>query len=128
MTTFNLLNAKNDVVGAELCRTVALQEQDWTPLSLNELFKHKPECLRNVNTLNNPCGTYYSLFFISIYHPQLEEEHVVMEPSLSGVAMAPQGLKRKAETPLGSSPEPGQVMQEEPSAKAPVKSRVSNQQ
>jgi len=65
MTTFNLLNAKNDVVGAELCRTVALQEQDWTPLSLNELFKHKPECLRNVNTLNNPCGTYYSLFFFS---------------------------------------------------------------
>ncbi len=49
-----------------------------------------------------------------------------MEPALSGVAMAPQGLKRKAETPLGSSPEPGQVMQEEPSAKTSVKSKVSN--
>lgn len=51
-----------------------------------------------------------------------------MEPALSGVAMAPQGLKRKAEFSLGSSPEPGQVMQEEPNAKAPVKSKVSNQQ
>lgn len=65
-------------------------------------------------------------YFLLINHSQLEEEHVVMEPALSGVAMAPQGLKRKAETPLGSSPEPGQVMQEEPSAKASVKSKVSN--
>lgn len=75
--------------------------------------------------LKNPEVLIIHYFF---NHPQLkEEEHVVMEPALSGVAMAPQGLKRKAETPLGSSPEPGQVMQEEPSAKAPVKSKVSNQ-
>lgn len=48
-----------------------------------------------------------------------------MESALSGVALAPQSLKRKADTPLGSPPEPGQVMQEEPMIKVTGKSRVS---
>lgn len=50
-----------------------------------------------------------------------------MDPALSGVAMAPLSLKRKAEMPIGSAPEPGQVLQDEPIAKILLKSRVSTQ-
>lgn len=49
----------------------------------------------------------------------------MMEPVLSGLALTPQGLKRKAETPLASPPEPGQVLQDEPMGKITAKSRVS---
>lgn len=48
-----------------------------------------------------------------------------MEPVLGGIALTPQGLKRKAETPLASPPEPGQVLQDEPTGKLAPKSRVS---
>lgn len=44
---------------------------------------------------------------------------------MSGIALTPQGLKRKAETPLASPPEPGQVLQDEPTGKIAPRSRVS---
>uniref|UniRef100_A0A8B9HQ24 Transcription initiation factor TFIID 150 kDa subunit n=1 Tax=Astyanax mexicanus TaxID=7994 RepID=A0A8B9HQ24_ASTMX len=57
-----------------------------------------------------------------------EEDCIVMEPLMGGMALAPQGLKRKAETPLGSPPEPGQVLQEEPPMiKAAIKGRFPTQ-
>lgn len=49
-----------------------------------------------------------------------------MEPVLGGIALTPQGLKRKAETPLASPPEPGQVLQDEPPGKIVAKGRVSS--
>lgn len=64
----------------------------------------------------------YSVLFFCF---QVKEEHVVMEQSLSSIALTPQGLKRKAETPLASPPEPGQVLQDEPMGKLAVKTRVS---
>ena len=62
---------------------------------------------------------------------QLDEEHMGVEVSSaggggSGVALPPLGLKRKADTPLGSPPEPGQVLHpEEEVSRGRHKIRVS---
>lgn len=67
---------------------------------------------------------HVSLFFLFVCF-QVKDDHIVMDPVLVGLALTPQGLKRKAETPLASPPEPGQVLQDEPTGKIPPKSRVS---
>ncbi|MEQ2214879.1 hypothetical protein XENOCAPTIV_022764, partial [Xenoophorus captivus] len=42
---------------------------------------------------------------------QVDEEPDPVSLGVCGVGQPPQGLKRKAETPLGSPPEPGQILQ-----------------
>lgn len=64
-----------------------------------------------------------SLLFFTL---QIKDDQIVIEPALGGMALATPGLKRKAETPLASPPEPGQVLQDEPMIKAAIKSRVSH--
>lgn len=44
---------------------------------------------------------------------QVDEEPDPVSLGVCGVGQPPQGLKRKAETPLGSPPEPGQVLQQQ---------------
>lgn len=44
---------------------------------------------------------------------QVDEEPDPISLGVCGVGQPPQGLKRKAETPLGSPPEPGQVLQQQ---------------
>lgn len=44
---------------------------------------------------------------------QVEEEPDPVSLGVCGVGQPPQGLKRKAETPLGSPPEPGQILQQQ---------------
>jgi len=43
----------------------------------------------------------------------MDEEPDPVSLGVCGVGQPPQGLKRKAETPLGSPPEPGQVLQQQ---------------
>lgn len=44
---------------------------------------------------------------------QVDEEPDPISLGVCGVGQPPQGLKRKVETPLGSPPEPGQVLQQQ---------------
>ena len=44
---------------------------------------------------------------------QVDEEPDPISLGVCGVGQPPLGLKRKAETPLGSPPEPGQVLQQQ---------------
>lgn len=44
---------------------------------------------------------------------QVDEEPDPISLGVCGVGQPPQGLKRKVETPLGSPPEPGQILQQQ---------------
>lgn len=50
---------------------------------------------------------------VCILRCQVDEEPDPVSLGVCGVGQPPQGLKRKAETPLGSPPEPGQVLQQQ---------------
>lgn len=54
---------------------------------------------------------WYSSVFVCLC--QVDEEPDPISLGVCGVGQPPQGLKRKAETPLGSPPEPGQVLQQQ---------------
>lgn len=43
----------------------------------------------------------------------MDEEPDPISLGVCGVGQPPQGLKRKADTPLGSPPEPGQILQQQ---------------
>lgn len=50
---------------------------------------------------------------MTVFTLQVDEEPDPVSLGVCGVGQPPQGLKRKAETPLGSPPEPGQVLQQQ---------------
>lgn len=53
----------------------------------------------------------HSDFFLCVC--QVDDEPDPVSLGVCGVGQPPQGLKRKADTPLGSPPEPGQVLQQQ---------------
>lgn len=55
--------------------------------------------------------TGIQVFFVCL--SQVDEEPDPISLGVCGVGQPPQGLKRKADTPLGSPPEPGQVLQQQ---------------
>lgn len=66
--------------------------------------------LRKIN--KPPHYTQYASTFLFFFF-KVDEEPDPISLGVCGVGQPPQGLKRKAETPLGSPPEPGQVLQQQ---------------
>lgn len=61
----------------------------------------------------NECKEPDHLLLLSLCVCQVDEEPDPISLGVCGVGQPPQGLKRKAETPLGSPPEPGQILQQQ---------------